>query len=81
MLLFPTDVDNTADWTKSAGSPDPNSGQESVQMDTTTPAEETEPTNAEAGPATEEAMEVESSNTQDVSEATTAQTSGEMIRS
>ena len=79
--MLPTDLDNTADWTKSAGSPDPNSGQESVQMDTTTPAEETEPTNAEAGPATEEAMEVESSNTRDISEANTGQTSGKMISS
>ena len=49
-------------------------------MDTTTPAEETEPTTAEAGPATEEAMEVESCNT-DISEANTGQTSGKMISS
>lgn len=79
--MLRTDLDNTADWTKSAGSPDPNSGQESVQMDTTTPAEETEPTTAEAGPATEEAMEVESSNTRDISEANTGQTSGKLISS
>ena len=79
--MFRTDLDNTADWTKSAGSPHPNSGQESVQMDTTTPAEQAKPTTAEAGPATEEAMGVEFSNTQDISEASTGQTSGKIISS